>query len=277
MIRMWSMIERAARSLLRNGHPADGAHVDEEILDRLAHEMRAREPDDRLVERDVGVGVLVDVLGRRRVAEFVEHGAQRRDVRVRRVQRREPRGHALERRPHLDHLDDLLLRLAHDEAAAARHRAQESFLLEQRHRLADRRARDAERLAQLALVQADLVAMRIDVRVHDRLLQRRVRLVAQARVGRDRLQRQRGLGVGARVDMPCYPCFQCLVYHMPEFEKLQTEAEPKLLHEDGGTMDLATKPGTATPPPATRRDSQRWRRSIANRRRSTAFSSSSMP
>ena len=89
------------------------------------------------------------------------------------MQRREPGGHALQRRPHLDHLDDLLLRLAHDEAAAPRHRAQESFLLEQRHRFADRRARHAERLAQLALVEADLVPMRIDVRVHDRLLQRR--------------------------------------------------------------------------------------------------------
>ena len=64
-----------------------------------------------------------------------------RDLLVGRIDRREPRRHALERRPHLDHLDDLLLRLADDEDAAARHGAQEAFLLEQRHRLADRRAR----------------------------------------------------------------------------------------------------------------------------------------
>ena len=95
------------------------------------------------------------------------------------------------RRPHLDHLDDLLLGLAHDEDAAARHRAQEAFLLEQRHRLADRRAGDAERLRQLPLVEADLVGVRVDVGVDDRLLQRGVGLVAEADVGVDRLQRER--------------------------------------------------------------------------------------
>ena len=45
--------------------------------------------------------------------------------------------------------------------------------------------------AQLALVEADLLVVRIDVGIHDRLLQRGVGLVAEARVGRDRLQRQR--------------------------------------------------------------------------------------
>src|SRR6185436_15066167 len=178
----------------------------------------------RLVERDVRVGVFVDVLGRGRVAEFVEHGPERRDVLVRRMERREPGGHALEGSPHLDHLDDLLLRLAHDEAAAARHRAQESLLLQERHCLPDRRARDAKRLAQLALVQADLVAMRVDVRIHDGLLQRRVRLIAKTRVGRDRLQGERWSRGGGNGRHALYPWLQGLVYHMPEFEKLQTRS-----------------------------------------------------
>jgi hypothetical protein len=131
------------------------------FVDRLAHQVRARQPDDRLVERDVGVRVLVDVLGRRRRC-----GTRRTSCAAPRssasdaFRRGEPRGHALERRPHLDHLDDLLLGLAHDEDAAARHGAQEAFLLEQRHRLADRRARDAERLRELPLVEADLVGVR---------------------------------------------------------------------------------------------------------------------
>ncbi len=120
-----------------------------------------------------------------------------------------------------DHLDDLLLRLAHDEAAAPRHGAQETLLLEQRHRFADRRAGNSQRLAQLALVQADLVPMRVDVGVHDRLLQRRVRLVAQARVLRDRLQGERGEGRMGKRRHAFYRCFHCLVYHMPQFEKLQ--------------------------------------------------------
>ena len=176
---------------LRNRHPANRAHVDEQVLDRLAHEMRARQPDDRLVERDIGVGVLVDVLGRRRIAEFVEHRAQAGDVLVARVDGGKPRGHALERRPHLDHLDDLLFRLAHDEDAAAGDRAQQAFLLEQRHRLADRRAAHAQRHRQLPLVEAHLAGVRIDIGVDDRLLERRVRLVAEAHVGVERLQHQR--------------------------------------------------------------------------------------
>ena len=114
------------------------------------------------------------------VAELVEDAAQAGDVLVGRVQRRQARRHALERRPHLDHLDDLLLGLAHDEDAAPRLGAQEAFLLEQRDRLADRRARHAELLRQLLLVEADLVRGRVDVGFGDHLLQRRVRLVAQA-------------------------------------------------------------------------------------------------
>ena len=88
--------------------------------------------------------------------------------------------------------------------------------------------------------------MRVDVRVHDRLLQRRVRLVAQARVvaigcrasGRGRLGERRHA---------FYPCFHCLVYHMPEFEKLQARGGFGLLHafhQDGRDHgQIATKPG----------------------------------
>jgi hypothetical protein len=54
------------------------------------------------------------------------------------------------------------------------------MLLEQGHRFADRRARNAERLGELLFVEADLFRMRVDVRLRDHLLQRHVRLVAQA-------------------------------------------------------------------------------------------------
>ena len=107
-------------------------------------------------------------------------------------------GHALDRRPHFDHLDDLALGLADDEDAAARNRPQQALLLEQRHRLADRRPRDPQRERQLALVEPDLALVRVDVGLDDRLLQRRVGLVAQARVRVDRLERQRDLRDGSR-------------------------------------------------------------------------------
>src|SRR6266550_4488475 len=86
------------------------------------------------------------------MAELAEHPPQARDFFVGRVQRGEACRHALDRGPHFDHLDDLLLRLAHDEDAAPRNRAQKPLLLEQRHRLADRRPAHAERLRQLTFV-----------------------------------------------------------------------------------------------------------------------------
>jgi hypothetical protein len=132
----------------------------------------------------------VKVLGRCQGVELVEHVTQRADVGVGRVQGGEPRRHAFERGPDLDHLDDLLLRFPDDEDPAPRQGAQEAFLLEQRHRLADRRAADAEGATQLALVETDFLTVRVNVGVHDRLLERRVGLVAEADVGAQRLERQ---------------------------------------------------------------------------------------
>src|SRR5262249_49098732 len=82
----------------------------------------------------------------------------------------EPRGQALHRRPDGDHLDDLALGLAHHIDAAARHGAHETLLLQHGHRLADRGAADAEIEGELALVQADLAGMAVDVHFGDRPL-----------------------------------------------------------------------------------------------------------
>ena len=61
------MIDDRARGAvaLRNRHLADRADMDEQVFDGLPHQVGAGEPDDRLVERDVGLRILVDVLGRR--------------------------------------------------------------------------------------------------------------------------------------------------------------------------------------------------------------------
>jgi hypothetical protein len=91
----------------------------------------------------------------------------------------------------VDHLDDLALGLAQDIHPAARHRAQEAFLLQQRHGLANRRSRDAQRFRQLFFVQTDFFPRTVDVRLRNRLPQFRVRLIAQRNRGVDRLQRER--------------------------------------------------------------------------------------
>ena len=171
--------------VLRDRGPADGAHVQEEIPGRLLDQPRASEADDHLMEGDVGVGILVDVLGGRRVLERVEQVAELADLRIGRVQRREARRHALERRPHLDHLDDFALGLADDEDASARDRPDEALLLENGQRLAHRRATHPERLDQLPLIQPQRLSLAVDVGVRDRVLQQRVSLIAEtARVER---------------------------------------------------------------------------------------------
>ena len=96
-------------------------------------------------------------------AEFGHQPAQFGDLLVGRALGREPRRHAFERRHHRDHLDDLALRLAHDKDAAARPGADKPFLLQQGHRLADRRPADPEPLRQPPLVEPDLLRTVIDV------------------------------------------------------------------------------------------------------------------
>src|SRR5215472_2282452 len=95
--------------------------------------------------------------------ELVEEMAKRRDLGVGGAERDEARGQAFERRPHLDHLNDLALALAYDEDAAARQRLDEAFLLQKRHRLANGRAAHAQILRELTFVQANLVRLAIDV------------------------------------------------------------------------------------------------------------------
>ena len=126
--------------------------------------------------------------------ELVDQRVQLGDLRGARVLGGKPRRHALERRPHRDHVEDLGLGLAHDEDAAARDDPDEALLVELRQRLAQRRAADAEALRQIALVEPQLGLVGVDVHVHDGGLERIVgaRLQAQAFADRGDLQ----LGVG---------------------------------------------------------------------------------
>src|SRR6186997_1000685 len=132
------------------------------------------------MERDVRIRILVQVLRWRSAVELVEHVPQRADAFIGRVERREPRRHALERRADFDDLDDFFLGLSDDEDAATRDGSEEYLLLEPRHRLAERRAADAKRATQLTLVEANFLSLCVDVRSHNRVFERRVHPVADA-------------------------------------------------------------------------------------------------
>ena len=143
--------------VLAHGDGADRAHVEEQRVGDLAHQRAAAEADDRLVERHVGLRILVQM--RRRVGvERVKQVAKLAQLGVAGALGGEPRGQALDGGPDHHHFEDLGLALAHHEHAAAGDGADQAFLLEIAQRFADRGAADAEFLAELALVEPDFAA-----------------------------------------------------------------------------------------------------------------------
>src|SRR5262249_614240 len=103
--------------------------------------------------------------------------------------------HALQRRPGGDQLDHLLLGLAHDVDAAARHRAHEPLAFELRHRLAHRRAADAEIARELAVVEPHLDRLLVDVERQDHALERRIGAVREGGGVLERRNRDPGFGL----------------------------------------------------------------------------------
>ena len=89
-------------------------------------------------------------------------------------------GHALDRGPDGDHLDDFSFGLAHDDDAATGEGADEALLLQDRQRFADWGAADAEVFAELPLVQADFVGLAVDVHFGDGALDGVAGLLSQA-------------------------------------------------------------------------------------------------
>jgi len=110
------------------------------------------------------------MLGRRRVLELVEDMPQFGNFRIGRNQGGEARRHRLERGPHLDHLDHFALRLANDVDSAARNRANETLLFQDRERLPDRCPAHAECSRQLALVKTEFLLRIVNVGVGNRAL-----------------------------------------------------------------------------------------------------------
>jgi hypothetical protein len=62
---------------------ADCAHMNEQVMGRIDNGLRTSERDHRRMEGDVGVRIFAQMFGRRRVLEFVEQVAERRDIGVR--------------------------------------------------------------------------------------------------------------------------------------------------------------------------------------------------
>src|SRR6516162_9264785 len=162
---------------------ADRAHVDEQVFRHFGEQGAAAHLDDRLMKGDVRIRVLGEPLAVVAGAEFGHQPTQVGNFRVGSALGGEPRRHAFERRHNRDHLDDLALRLAHDEDAAARAGADKAFLLEQRHRLAYRRSTHPEPFGEPPLVEPDLPRVVVDVHRSDRPLQRGIGFLAEGGAG----------------------------------------------------------------------------------------------
>ena len=160
--------------------------MQQDVVGHVDQHRRLAERDQRLVKGDVGLGIFLDVILRQAVlAEILEEVAQRRDVLLARGGGDQPRGHALERGPGADHVDDLALGAADHDDAAARHGLDEAVLLQHRDRFANGRAADAEAFRQCALVEHDLLGRRIDVHLEDGFLQGLIGLVLEAGLRRN--------------------------------------------------------------------------------------------
>ncbi len=189
------MIDDGARCAvaLHDGRAANGAHVNEKIASRVDNGLRAAQGDDRRVKCDIGVRVLIQMFGGRRILELVEQMPQFGDFRVRCLQRRKPGRHGFERRPHLNHFDHFALRLADDVDAAPRNGADEPFLFQQRQGFANRGAAHSKGSGELPLVKAQFLIRIVDVGVGNRVLQERIGLITETR-RIQRSQRQRSCG-----------------------------------------------------------------------------------
>src|ERR1051326_8129402 len=130
---------------------------------------------------DVELRVFVEMSAHRAVLKGREHAAQRGDLFVAGLHGDQPRRHAFQRRPHGDQLDDLAPALAHHIDAAPRLGAHKTLALELRHRLAHRRAADAEVGGETPFVEPDLGATAVHVHGRDGVLERRVGLALQTR------------------------------------------------------------------------------------------------
>ena len=188
--------DRAARAiLLRDGPRPYRSHVKEEILGDLRQQIAAAQAEQRLVERDVGLGVLVDPgLGRAVLVERGEHLAQGGDLPRGRVFDDEPCRHALQRRPHRDHLEHFLLGLAGDEGATPGNGAHEALVLEPAQGLPDGRAAHSQLDGELAFVQSVLLVVGVDVHRRDGGLELLVDAILEHHRVRDGLQGQVGNG-----------------------------------------------------------------------------------
>ena len=157
--------DRAARAiLLGNGAHPNGAHVKEQVFGDLEEQIALAQPEQRLVEGNVGLGVLVDPgLGGAVRVERREHRPQGGDLLVGGILDDQPCRHALQRRPHRDHLEHFLPGLAGDEGAAARNVADEAFVLEPAKRLPDRCTAHPQLDREFPLVQAVLFFVGVDI------------------------------------------------------------------------------------------------------------------
>ncbi len=98
----------AVRSVRPIGQLTIAAHMQQNIVGHIDQHRRLAERDQCLVESDIRFRIFLNVVLRQTVlAEVLEEVAQRRDILLACGGRDQTRGHALQRRPGADHVDDL--------------------------------------------------------------------------------------------------------------------------------------------------------------------------
>ena len=148
---------------LMDRDPADRAHVDEQILGHFGEQRAAAHPDDRLMKGDVRIRIFGEPLalavGPWPVPAWNAAISRRKSAISASPARSAASRAAMLSSAAMTVIISTISRfdLAHDKDAAARAGADKAFLLEHGHRLADRRAADAQPLRQPPLVEPDLV------------------------------------------------------------------------------------------------------------------------
>ena len=72
--------DRTGRAVaLYDRRAANGTHVNEKVPGRVDDGLRTAQGDDRRMECDIGIGIFIEMLGRRRVLKLIEQVPQRRD------------------------------------------------------------------------------------------------------------------------------------------------------------------------------------------------------
>ena len=175
--------DRPARPILFFHRPTPHrVHMHEQPVSHRFQQFAPGHFQDHLVETDIGLGIFRQIGTGGTFAMPCCVNAQGRNLTIRRQFRRQPRGHAFQRRPGHDHLQNFIQRLAQHKHALARPDFNETFLFQPRQRLAQRRPRHRQLLGQPAFIKPQIRVIFVDIHVDDRLAKTPINMVLQREI-----------------------------------------------------------------------------------------------